>query len=198
MITTIIGVLNELETQWKETLADDPATESEARRGGLTPIKVNDKMLHDIQALLRRLVAKASQLLGNNTTNLAECWMHIRTKFDGGKVINRSQSGSFGHRCMGAGLRQNMGADWGPQVWKNMATTSPNKVLTNTAEQSAKRMNKDRERNSTEAAKESRRRSKYAPTDDTTAAMSSYSRHDDGITPEEVTDDVTPEHLEEL
>ncbi len=35
--------------------------------------------------------------------------MHIRMKFDGGKVINRSQSGSWEHRCVGAGLRQNMG-----------------------------------------------------------------------------------------
>ena len=61
-------------------------------------------MLHDIQTVLSRLVGKASQLLGNNTTNLAECWMHIRSKFDGGKVINHSQSGSWEHRCMGRGV----------------------------------------------------------------------------------------------
>ena len=79
--------------------------------------------------MLSRLVAKASQLLGIKTTYLAECWMHVRTKFDGGKVINRSQSGSFGYRSMGAGLRQNLGANWGPQVWKNVTTTSPNKYL---------------------------------------------------------------------
>ena len=62
----------------------------------------------------------------------------------------------------------------------------------------AKRVKKDRERKRTEAAKESRPRSKYAPTESTTAARSSYSRHDDGITPEEVNDDIIPEHLEEL
>ena len=124
--------------------------------------------------------------------------MHIRTKFDGGKVINRSQSGSFGYRSMGAGLHQNLGAFWGPQVWKNMTTTSPNKVFSDTAENSAKRVKKDRERKRTEAAKESRHRSKYAPSESTTAARHSYSRHDDGITPEEVNDDLTPEHLEEL
>ncbi len=44
--------------------------------------------------ILSRLVAKAEQLIDNVTTNLAESWMHVRTKFDGGKVINRSQSGS--------------------------------------------------------------------------------------------------------
>ena len=76
------------ERNWRETLADDSATEGEARQGRLTPNEVDPKMLHDIQTVLSRLVGKASQLLGNNTTNLAECWMHIRSKFDGGKVIN--------------------------------------------------------------------------------------------------------------
>lgn len=42
----------------------------------------------DIQKQVSRLVAKAGQLIGNFTTNLAESWMHMRTKFDGGKVIN--------------------------------------------------------------------------------------------------------------
>ena len=69
---------------------DNPTTESEARQGGLTSTEVDPKMLHDIQATLSRLIGKAEQLLGNHTTNLAECWMHIRTKFDGGKVINWS------------------------------------------------------------------------------------------------------------
>ena len=59
-------------------------------------------------------------------------------------------------------------------------------------------MKKDRKKKNTETAKESRRKNKYAPTDDTAAARSSYSRYDDGITPEEVTDDITPEHLEQL
>ena len=42
----------------------------------------------DIQKQVSRLVAKAGQLIGNFTTNLAESWMHMRTKFEGGKVIN--------------------------------------------------------------------------------------------------------------
>ena len=50
------------------------------------------------QVLVGRLVAKAPQLIGNVTTNLCESWMHIPTKFDGGKAINRSQSGSWEHR----------------------------------------------------------------------------------------------------
>ena len=56
---------------------------------------VDERMLCDIQRLVGRLVAKADLLLGNFTTNLCEGWMHIRTKFDGGKQINRVQSGSW-------------------------------------------------------------------------------------------------------
>ena len=156
VLQPIIDVFGDQEAQWRETLADDPATEREARQGGLTPTKVNDKMLHDIQTVLNRLVGKANKLLGNHTTNLAECWMHMRTKFDGGKVINRSQSGSWEHRCMGAGLCQNMGVEWGPQVWKNMTNASPNKVFTDAVDCSAKRVKKDTKRKNTEAAKESR------------------------------------------
>ena len=52
-------------------------------------------MFHDIQTVLSRLTGKVKELLDNNTTNVAECWRHIRTKFDGEKVINRSQSGPW-------------------------------------------------------------------------------------------------------
>ena len=43
------------------------------------------KMMADIQTAQSRLVAKAGQLIGNFTINLAKYWMHIHTKFDGGK-----------------------------------------------------------------------------------------------------------------
>ena len=39
-------------------------------------------------------------ILGNFTTNLAESYMSVRAKFDGGKQINRSQSGSWQGRCV--------------------------------------------------------------------------------------------------
>ena len=47
--------------------------------------------------------------VGNFTTNLAECWMSIQAKFDGGKQCNRSQRGAWEGRCAVAGLRQNLG-----------------------------------------------------------------------------------------
>lgn len=163
------------EEMWSETLDEDPTVEADARQGELTPININPALLHDIQVLVSRLTGKASQLLGNQTTNLAECWMHMRTKFDGGKVINRSQSGSWEHRCMGAGLRQNLGRTWGPQAWEKMTTSSPNKVYTDAAERSAKKLRKDNERKATEDVKSKRRKSKYSQLRDTTAARRAYS-----------------------
>ena len=60
------------ERQWSETVADTPAVWCEARRGGLTPMKVDPKMLHNNSVVLSRLVVKSKQLIGNHTTNLAE------------------------------------------------------------------------------------------------------------------------------
>ncbi len=97
---------------------------------------------------------------------------------------------------MGAGLRQNLGAEWGPQVWRRITTASPNKIFTDTADRSAKRVEKDRKRKDTDRAKESRRRSKYIRIDDNSAAArSAYSRHDGGLSPEEVNDDIPSEQL---
>lgn len=160
------------------------------------PIPVSDKMMYDIQVILSRLVAKAPQLIGNFTTNLAEAWMHIQTKFGGGKVINRSQSGSWEHRCMGAGLRQNLGMLWGPKAYAQM-TIKENVIYQIAAETSAKKASRDRKRKATEKAKESRRKSKYSKTDNSSAACKAYSRHE-GIQPDDVCDDVSLEHLQQL
>ncbi len=47
-----------------------------------------------------------------------------------------------------------MGREWGLRAWKDMTKSSPNKVLINTAERSAKILAKDKKRKSTEAVKE--------------------------------------------
>ncbi len=76
-----------------------------------------------------------------------------------------------------------------------MTTSSPNKVYSNTAERSTKILAADKKRKATEAIKERRRISKYATKCDTPAARS---RHDGGILPDQVTEDLSPEHLQEL
>ena len=62
---------------WNETLTDDSAIEHQTRHGGHIPTEIDPHMMHDIQVLISRLVAKARQLIGNFTTNLAEGWMQI-------------------------------------------------------------------------------------------------------------------------
>ena len=50
---------------------------------------------------------------------------------------------------------QNLGREWGPQAWKQMMNTSPNKVFTDSAQHSAKteeEKQQTRQRNSTEKA----------------------------------------------
>ena len=135
---------------WQETVDDRIQVEQDARRGSNGPVKLNVKMMHDIQMLVARLVEKAPQLIGNFTANLAESWMHIRSKFDGGKVINRSQSGSWQYRCMGAGLQQNLGKSWGPTTWSDMTTSSANKVFVDVSNTACKRAQNDKKRKATE------------------------------------------------
>ena len=54
--------------------------------------------------------------------------MHIRSKFDGGKQINRSQSGSWEARCTGTALRVNEGPEWGPKCWEKMTKVKNNQT----------------------------------------------------------------------
>ena len=194
----LLDVVSTQARLWAETTTDDTTIECEARRGGLTPTKPNPKLFHDIQTALSRLVSKASQLIENVTTNIAESWMHIRSKYDGGKVINRSQSGSWEHRCMGAGLQQNIGKQWGPEMWRQMTTSSPNKVFTDMARHSAKEMESNRKRKAEEEVKAKRRSSKYSSTDDMVAARKAYSRYDGGVLPDEADDDLSHAHLEQM
>ncbi len=57
---------------------------------------------------------------------------------------------------------------------------------------------KDRKRKATTEYKDKRQKSKYARTEESTAARKAYNRHDGGICPDEVIDDISPESLEQL
>ena len=76
------------------------------------------EMFKDIQQIMATYAGKASQLISNSSTNLAECWMNIRQKFDGGKQVFRGKRGSFNHRSTGSSLRFMFGPQWSPQVWE--------------------------------------------------------------------------------
>ena len=64
-----------------------------------TALGINTSMMIDIAVGLNRVAAKADRLLANTTSNLAESWMAKRTKFDGGKRVNRCQKQSWHTRC---------------------------------------------------------------------------------------------------
>ena len=51
--------------------------------------------------------------------------MHIRTKFDGGKVYNLCNRGSWHARCYGGALRMNLGPEWSCKVWEDSTGTEP-------------------------------------------------------------------------
>ena len=55
---------------------------------------LDKQMLADVSVYLNRLASKSNRLIGNNTTNAAEAWMPIRSKFDGGKFNNLCNRGS--------------------------------------------------------------------------------------------------------
>ncbi|XP_053391946.1 uncharacterized protein LOC128554670 [Mercenaria mercenaria] len=81
------------------------------------------EMIADVQVILNRVADKSERLIGNFTTNLAESWMAIRSKFDGGKVINRCGRGSCNTRCYGGALRKNLGIAWSPLTFQTVTRT---------------------------------------------------------------------------
>lgn len=115
--------LADVNEEWVEGTAE---CDEELSRGasplGCIDLEIN--LIRDVKVLLMRLANKAEKLIGNFTTNLAESWMGVRSKFDGGKVKNRCQRGSWHFRCFGAALRNNFGIDWAPKVW-NLCTNVP-------------------------------------------------------------------------
>ena len=79
-----------------------------------------------------------------------------------------------------------------------MTISSPNKTFINTAECSAKKLEKDNKRKATDEVKSRRRKSKYTKLQDTPAACRTYNRHDGGITPDDCAEDISKETLEKL
>lgn len=69
--------------------------EEDEARGGNSSINrksVPDDLFFRVRRAGDRLVSMAPQFITNKTTHLAECFMNIRCKFDGGKFYNREIS----------------------------------------------------------------------------------------------------------
>ena len=79
------------------SLANLPLHEEAEARSGYTASldQLPEGLLFSVLRASDRIVSLAEQLVENQTSNLAECYMGLRSYFDGGKVYNRVQSGSF-------------------------------------------------------------------------------------------------------
>ncbi len=124
--------------------------------------------------------------------------MHIRSKFDGGKQINRSQAGGWTGRCAGAGLRQNLDGNWSPQVWAKVFGTQPNQIFDEILTNRAKQVSKDRKRKSSESAKLSRSKSKRRKTNDNSvSAQKDYHHHGNDQIVQDVANQLPQSFLED-
>ena len=125
--------------------------------------------------------------------------MHIRSKFDEGKQINRSQSGSWEGRCAGAGLRQVLGPTWGPDAWKNATGREANSTFRSISKQRGSQVATDRKRKASEAVQKRRKQTKYKKTNDNShKARRDYARHDSGAGVMEAASDVPHDYLQTM
>ncbi|XP_060568496.1 uncharacterized protein LOC132727107 [Ruditapes philippinarum] len=124
---------------WTDSVKKYSESEIEMlRKGGKTisPKNFNiEELLRDIFLFLNRLSEKANRLIGNFTSNLAESWMSIKCKFEGGKMFNKCFRGSFYARCYGGALRSLLGPAWSPQVYNQLTGKRPDRVFINTYRQ---------------------------------------------------------------
>ena len=106
--------------------AEDEENARQGRMGSLDTLP--DGLYNNLMSCCDRIWMLAPQLITNQTSNLAECYMSVRCHFDGGKYYNRVQSGSFEHRSYGAGLRFQNGPSWPLDFWKNTTGENAGKV----------------------------------------------------------------------
>lgn len=136
--------------------------EDEAREGDATVEHpdIPEDLLFRIVRAGDRLVSMAPQLISNTTSNLAECFMNIRCKFDGGKYYNRIQRGSFQHRTYGAGLRFQLGPDWSSKVWPKATGSDAGEIAKASGEKQVREHQQTMRRKSTAKYQEQRKKAK--------------------------------------
>jgi hypothetical protein len=121
---------------WRDSMQNLTKEETESlRKGGCFPTKIDSithSLLKDVYIFLNRLAEKSNRLICNFISNLAEAWMNVRCKFDGGKMYNKCFKGSFYARCYGAALRSILGPAWSPIAFQQIFKKRPDKIFINT------------------------------------------------------------------
>ena len=163
--TSVPGTLNAILAEELQQELETHNEEDEVRGANVSHEdqrkSIPDDLFFRIQRAGDRLVSMAPQLISNSTSNVAESFMNIRCKFDGGKYFNRIQRGSFQHCTYGAGLRFQLGPDWTSKVWPQTTGKEPGEVRTAFGECRVNEHNKMMKRKSTTEYKEKRKKAKY-------------------------------------
>ena len=102
-------------------------------------------------------------------------YMHVRSKFDGGKQINRSQKGPWQSRCAGAASWMNEGPSWGPKCWHKITGMQPSSTFEKVA---ANRVSHGQAKKSYHNRKDEAKKHKWS--DNKLQSRLDYSRHDGG------------------
>ena len=164
--TTLQQQINALIQQEEEDNLS-PATlplheEAEARSGYMASLdQLPEDLLFSVLRASDRIVSLAEQLVDNQTSNLAECYMGLRSYFDGGKVYNRVQSGSFEGRCYATGLRYQAGSQWITHAFEEVTGQPPSQPLADVTNKLEKRTRKERKRKPSTEYKQRRKKAKH-------------------------------------
>ena len=115
-------------------LDDEPTAteEHDIHIGPTTLHSLPDGLLGKVKACGDRLVMLSAQLITNETSNLADWYMSIRSIFDGGNQYDRAQSGSFEGRCYAAGMQVQAGPTWQLETVEHILGEVPGKVSLHT------------------------------------------------------------------
>ncbi|KAK4885560.1 hypothetical protein RN001_001831 [Aquatica leii] len=86
-------------------------------------------LLQLVNGVLDNVIRKSHKLIDNETTNRAEMYMEILSRFNVGKRQNLVQRVSFETRAYLSGLRYNDGPAWHGSPWKSIVGYSPEYYL---------------------------------------------------------------------
>ena len=122
--TEFEDILQENEEIWKDL--ENLELQAEALSiPSMLPTAIDDQIKKHLRQILEPIKNKANVLIENSTSNLAEHYMSIRTKMDGGKRVNRTGGSSWTTRCAGAALQQNLGTFWSTRTWETVTGEPP-------------------------------------------------------------------------
>ena len=159
--STVLQIIDDILQANIEEEADMYKEEDEARGGhSNSTVNIPDELLFLVQRAGDRLVSMAPQVISNSTSNLAEAFMNVCCKFDGGTFFNRIQRGSFQHRCYGAGLHFQLGPDWTAKVWAGASGSEPGDITKSFGEQAAHEHAMAMKNKTKETYKDQRKKSK--------------------------------------